>query len=320
MGNDTNNQPLDLVPESNVTQIQLKNNQSDNNIQSFEEHTLKQEQNQSNTEEKENRHTLEKKKQIWEVENNITLFNSQLLSCLEFYKDLTWEDYDIQTKNQITETKHNCKNCLDLITEKEELINKYSKKIDEKNEEIEKFKQKIENLKIEVYTDELTQINNRKRFFQYYNAAISEAEKVEWKKFTLAIIDVDNFKFLNDTYWHPAWDIVLKLLTSIITRQIWDLHTSTAVCRIWWEEFAVISRKSPEDIYNILEKTLKILSKNSLNIDNVPNEYRLSFSAWISKYLAKMKGNHMDLFKDADKTMFEAKSSWKWQIQISNNK
>jgi GGDEF domain-containing protein len=36
----------------------------------------------------------------------------------------------------------------------------------------------VEVLKKEVYIDPLTQINNRKRFFQYYDSAISEAEEV----------------------------------------------------------------------------------------------------------------------------------------------
>jgi hypothetical protein len=33
-----------------------------------------------------------------------------------------------------------------------------------------------------------------------------------------------------------------------------------------------------------------------------------------------MKGSKMALLEDADRTMYEAKASWKWQIQISNNK
>jgi hypothetical protein len=89
MGNNTNNQPFDLVSESTVTQIKSKNYQSDKSIQSFEEYTSKQEENANDTEVKEQTHGLEKKRKILEVENNIKFFKSQLLSYLEFYEDLT---------------------------------------------------------------------------------------------------------------------------------------------------------------------------------------------------------------------------------------
>lgn len=272
----------------------------------------------SEIERKENLKEQNNKKAILKIKEEIKHYNTKLISCLEFYKDITWEDFDKSVTSHINQTKYDCSNCLDHISEKQQLTEKYTNRINSLNDKIESLEEEVWTLQTEVYIDELTQINNRKRFFQYYNAAIKDVEKNSRKTFSLAIIDVDNFKHFNDTYGHPAWDIVLKLITAIISKEIKSISNSTALCRIWWEEFAIISRKPLKDILQIVEKVLNILSTNIISIPGIPKDYRLSFSAGIASYTPDMQWRNMALIETADKRLYKAKEKWKAQVCSSD--
>ena len=62
-------------------------------------------------------------------------------------------------------------------------------------------------------TDELTRLYNRKEFIKKFNDEISE---VTQKIISLAIIDIDHFKQVNDIYGHQTGDLVLMKLASVL--------------------------------------------------------------------------------------------------------
>ena len=65
------------------------------------------------------------------------------------------------------------------------------------------------------YTDELTQTYNRRYFMQYLNREFRRARR-SGKVFSIAILDMDNFKIINDRWGHLVGDQVLCKMTQIL--------------------------------------------------------------------------------------------------------
>ena len=84
--------------------------------------------------------------------------------------------------------------------------------------------------------------------------------------FSLGLIDVDNFKYINDNYGHQVGD---KILTTIISKVRELLDSSCTVGRYGGDEFIIVLKGITE--YDILWKILHRVNfgVNSLNIDNI---------------------------------------------------
>ncbi len=95
----------------------------------------------------------------------------------------------------------------------------------------------IENLRTEVYVDSLT------GFFNKAGAAGRLTELCGNETGTFLILDIDNFKLVNDLYGHEMGDRVLEAFASIFRR---DTRDEDTVCRIGGDEFAAFLINSPD--------------------------------------------------------------------------
>ena|GEM_PF-2511177 len=85
-------------------------------------------------------------------------------------------------------------------------------------------------------TDSLTGLRNRRRGFDYLAARVSEYERYG-RPLTIAMVDIDHFKVLNDTYGHLEGDRVLVDVSRLMTQ---TLRASDFVVRYGGEEFLVV--------------------------------------------------------------------------------
>jgi diguanylate cyclase (GGDEF)-like protein len=85
-------------------------------------------------------------------------------------------------------------------------------------------------------TDELTGLANRRVFYQTL-AQWQTAYHVKQRPFCVAILDIDHFKHINDTYGHEAGDQVLRALSALLQQGVGQ---EDRVCRIGGEEFAIL--------------------------------------------------------------------------------
>lgn len=97
----------------------------------------------------------------------------------------------------------------------------------------EELKSKNELLEIESRTDRLTDLYNRRVFEKYLEIYSSD----NMYDYGLILVDLDNFKNINDNYGHPVGDVVLKK-TAICLKSI--SREDTVLCRIGGEEFALL--------------------------------------------------------------------------------
>jgi diguanylate cyclase (GGDEF)-like protein len=99
------------------------------------------------------------------------------------------------------------------------------------------LRQELEKL---VLTDVLTELPNRRAFFEYARPFFDERFGVN-APLTAMMIDVDHFKLINDSYGHDAGDIVLKRVAGVIRDEVAAAGSPDwTVARIGGEEFAVI--------------------------------------------------------------------------------
>lgn len=110
-------------------------------------------------------------------------------------------------------------------------------------------------------TDELTGLKNRRFFFEAFRNELNLYRR-SGKMFSIAMIDLDHFKMVNDTYGHPAGDFILKTFSGLLQQGVrpYDL-----VARIGGEEFVIlfpeISKFNAEGIiFRIREKVLESIS------------------------------------------------------------
>lgn len=98
----------------------------------------------------------------------------------------------------------------------------------------------------EAYTDGLTGLSNR-RFFQNvmneFDQSAFMAKRVPTGRHYLALVDLDHFKAINDTYGHRAGDLALQHLSKTLKDIV---RTTDIVCRIGGDEFAIILKDGTE--------------------------------------------------------------------------
>ena len=171
-------------------------------------------------------------------------------------------------------------------------------------------KNKIESL---AYYDQLTGLPNRFKFHDMLAKSIENA-KVHSKQLILLIVDLDNFKDINDTLGHPIGDALLCIVAS----KLQDiLKNSAYIARIGGDEFGVvIETPHCETMLNaICRKTINML-KAPILIDN----YSLvtSVSMGVSIYPNNAL-SVIDLIKAADNALNSSKKKEKGKYLFFTN-
>jgi len=147
--------------------------------------------------------------------------------------------------------------------------------------------------------DTLTSLYNR---YEFYN----KLKKFKNKKFCLGFIDLDNFKYVNDTFGHDRGDDIL-IHTAMILRE--NLKGKDLAGRIGGDEFLVA-------ISDCDEKCAKIVLENIEDrIKEIFKEYEVSASIGGVIY-PDVTDDFEELVKIADKVMYEVKENGKGRILV----
>lgn len=143
------------------------------------------------------------------------------------------------------------------------------------------------------HTDMLTQLYNRR----HMEALLVEPKKVQW----IAIIDIDDFKKINDDYGHEVGDHVLIQTARILESKV---ETNGKVGRWGGEEFLIIYETSD---YDVVEASLKAIH-SSLATHEFGINRPVTISCGISVHNELVK---TDSFRKADEALYQAKHSGK---------
>jgi diguanylate cyclase (GGDEF)-like protein len=154
-----------------------------------------------------------------------------------------------------------------------------------------------------AFTDELTELPNRRMFSNRLREQLAAMES-EGGALTLLMLDLDNFKQLNDTLGHDAGDELLRLLGPRLRRA---LRSDALIARLGGDEFAILLEP------NCPSETAVTVAHDVLASFNQPLKVhglalRLTASVGIASYPADAQDAD-SLLKCADVAMYEAKRS-----------
>jgi len=107
---------------------------------------------------------------------------------------------------------------------------------DQRAEELRQLKQESDELRRLISLDDLTLLLNRREFLKRFVAEIIRSRRHEHES-SLVMVDIDDFKSVNDTYGHAAGDDVLKHLGALLQA---DIRKSDLAARVGGDEFVVL--------------------------------------------------------------------------------
>ena len=141
-----------------------------------------------------------------------------------------------------------------------------------------------------LYIDSLTNVYNRR----YYDEHFQGTNDIQ----AMVVIDVDNFKHINDNYGHDVGDIVLQNIARTVLSSV---RKTDAVIRYGGDEFVIIFFSIPADIF---EKKLERI-RRSVDILIIDDRPELHMSVSIGGVYGI--GTTKELFKAADNMMYQSK-------------
>ncbi len=179
---------------------------------------------------------------------------------------------------------------LDLSSQE---LNDANKQLKKQNEEIKKL----------ASLDSLTGLSNRYVFNNNLNLSLKRARRYK-RKFSILFIDIDRFKIINDSLGHRIGDLLLKAIATRLKRCVRDSDT---IARLGGDEFTLLLEeiRTPADAGRSAQKLMEELSR-PYKLEG--HELMTTVSIGISTYPTDAE-NIVDLFKNADTAMYQAKES-----------
>lgn len=161
-------------------------------------------------------------------------------------------------------------------------------------------------------TDPLTGLFNRRHFESNLDREYSRAKRYK-NELSFAIIDIDFFKKINDTYGHSCGDYVLKEVAYIISN---TFRISDMVFRYGGEEFVVILTETPlENSIIPLERLRKAVEASKFVFNK--QEIKVTVSIGASS-INEDVASAWEMFDLADKALYFAKENGRNQVKLSS--
>ncbi|MDH4285329.1 MAG: GGDEF domain-containing protein, partial [Gallionellaceae bacterium] len=181
------------------------------------------------------------------------------------------------------------------------------KKAQEAEERVRELEQKLEQTSELVHADQLTGALNRRGMEETLEREIKRSERQK-TPVSLALLDIDNFKQLNDTLGHQAGDRALAHLAKVIKEA---LRPTDAVARYGGEEFIIILPDSglPEAVETVIRLQRELTKKFFMNENQ---RLLITFSAGVA-----LRGENEEaevVIGRADQAMYRAKKSGKNRV------
>lgn len=160
-----------------------------------------------------------------------------------------------------------------------------------------------------IYTDYLTGVSNRKKLQMYIEYKIKTS--TQEKTFSAIMIDLNDFKYINDTYGHEMGDkalqITVELLSSCIRSK--DIRSKDFIARYGGDEFWIVLDTS--NIIDLEDIVARMISSFEKYNDSNAQPYKLEFSCGYAVYDYNSNMNIEEFQKHIDNLMYENKRAMK---------
>jgi diguanylate cyclase (GGDEF)-like protein len=157
-----------------------------------------------------------------------------------------------------------------------------------------------------AHTDSLSGLLTRRAWFQFAESYLSIAQR-QRHSFVILMLDLDNFKAINDTFGHLAGDRVIISLGEIAKK---IARESDIVSRFGGEEFAfLLANTDTEQAYNLCERLQHEIRNTALKYED--NDITFTASIGLAAYTQEQPFSIDQLLSLADKALYSAKARGK---------
>ena len=165
--------------------------------------------------------------------------------------------------------------------------------------------------RFQAKTDGLTGIANHRHFYETLERELARSNRKK-NGFALILVDIDNFKSINDTYGHQAGDAVIIELTKHLKANI---RAGDMAARYGGEEFCLVLPDT------ILEGALTLANRVREAIERTPfadakNEIKYTASFGLAMYDGNAPSSKDELISRADKALYESKNTGKNKVTV----
>ena len=172
--------------------------------------------------------------------------------------------------------------------------------------DITKMKEQQINIEKEANIDGLTEVYNRRKFNEIFESEFKKAKRYE-EVFSMAIVDIDNFKNFNDTYGHLIGDEVLITMAQTVSKALRETDT---FARWGGEEFVILFQNTSKNTAKEVSQKLK--DKIQANKHKVAGTITASFG--VTQY---EEGDTLEsVFQRCDEALYLAKANGRNRVEV----
>lgn len=194
----------------------------------------------------------------------------------------------------------------DILRSRDDLLNQ-QRLASDTQARILKLQEELTQLSEVVRIDQLTGVLNRRGMDEAFNTEIARYHR-SGESLSVALLDIDNFKTLNDQHGHAAGDSALKHLANVVKRTV---RPTDIVTRMGGEEFVVIlPNTSLEDAVTTMSRLQRSLTKQYFMGNN--QKLLITFSAGVA--LFQPDDDVTSILRRADQAMYLAKKTGKNRV------
>lgn len=176
-----------------------------------------------------------------------------------------------------------------------------NKMLNAQNDKLQEMNEKLEELSI---TDGLTGLFNHRHFWNILNTELTRVNLYQGD-LALLLIDLDDFKRVNDQFGHAVGDLLLQQIGQILKDRV---RETDIVSRYGGEEFAILLPDTDHiGVENVSEKLRRGVESMRFKVP----ETDISISVTISVGVSVFKGNRREFFNAADRALYLSKSEGK---------
>jgi len=176
-----------------------------------------------------------------------------------------------------------------------------NKKLSTYNIELKEKTAQLEKLSV---TDGLTGLFNHRHFWNLMNTEMTRVG-VNNGNLALVLVDLDDFKRVNDKFGHSVGDVLLKTIADVLKDTVRD---TDIVARYGGEEFAIMLPDTDEGgVQNVAEKLRAAVETIRFNVPDTDIVLKVTVSIGVSVF----RGNRREFFNAADRALYQSKAAGK---------
>lgn len=162
-----------------------------------------------------------------------------------------------------------------------------------------------ERMRVLATYDSLTGLLNRRAFLEAAEKYLELAKRYQWP-FSLLLLDIDDFKAVNDKFGHSAGDDVLRAMGQVLSRVS---RKSDLMGRYGGEEFILLlPETSYDNTLSFSERLHDAIAKECISVDDISIRMTVSVGVVLCAARVNDKLALDDLIKRADVRLYKAKS------------